>query len=255
MTTHNLEPLPRVIHLAGADGTGKTTQARAVMARLEHQSVRAHYVWLRYPRYLCTPFLVYARLRGYSRQEIVNETPHGYWEFERSWLMSKVFPWAVLVDAFIIGVIGVYIPLLRGRTVVCDRFVGDILVDLMVGTKDLRLDEKLPGRLFLRLLPRTTQMVVLELETAIAQERSPELTGDRSQPLRREAYLGLAARRGWPLVSSRLPMQEVTQRIMALITGQETHQMGDRQAAQIPASPDLPVAQTVEEPLSHRPQL
>jgi hypothetical protein len=135
--------------------------------------------------------------------------------------MSRVFPWALLLDTFIVGLLGIYLPLLRGFTVVCDRFVGDILVDMMVGLKDLRIDQRTPGRLFLALLPRGTQMVVLELETDIARQRSPELKGDRSQPLRRAAYLELAARRGWPLVSSNAPLQVVTDRVIAVIDGRE----------------------------------
>lgn len=219
--------LPRVIHLAGADGTGKTTQARAVQAWLAGRGLAVHYAWLRYPRYVCTPLLAYARLRGFSRQEVVDGNPHGYWDFERSWVMTHVFPWALLIDAFITGLAGIYIPLWRGQIVVCDRFVGDILVDLMTGLKDLQLDRRLPGRLFLRLLPRGTQMIVLELDTELARQRSPELAGDRSQPLRRAAYLELAARQGWPLLSSAAPAAAVTARITALLAGEDRGRGGD----------------------------
>jgi hypothetical protein len=86
---------PRCIHLAGVDGTGKTTQAKAVLTMLRSQGMRARYVWLRFPRLFCTPFLVYARWRGLSRYEVVDGQRHGYWDFESSWLMSKVFPWVL----------------------------------------------------------------------------------------------------------------------------------------------------------------
>ncbi len=210
---------PGLIHLAGADGTGKTTQARAIMAWLAACGVPAQYVWLRYPRYVTIPFLAYARLRGFSRQEVVDGNTHGYWDFERSWLMTHMFPWAILLDSLIIAIIGIYLPRRRGLTVVADRFVGDILVDVMTGLKDLDFDQKLPGRLFLRLLPAETRLIVLELDTEIARQRSPELKGDRSQPYRRTAYLGLAMRQGWPLVSSDAPVDVVTQRIVELIEG------------------------------------
>ncbi len=211
------EQLPGLIHLAGADGTGKTTQARAIMAWLAACAIPAQYVWLRYPRYLSIPFLAYARLRGYSRQEVVDGHTHGYWDFQRSWLMTHVFPWAILFDTLIIAVVGIYLPRRRGLTVVADRFVGDILVDVMTGLKDPDFDQALPGRLFLRLLPKETRLIVLELDTEIARQRSPELKGDRSQPYRRAAYLALAERRGWPLVSSDGPVEMVTQRIIEIV--------------------------------------
>ena len=202
------ERLPRCIHLAGADGSGKTTQARAIMAWLAGQGTQARYVWLRFPRLLCTPFLIYARLRGYSYQETVDGERYGYWDFRPSWVMRNLFPWALLVDTLIMALIRIYRPLWRGETVVCDRFVADVLVDLMLGVGDPCLDQRLPGRWFIGLLPRGTRTAVIDLETALAVERTPALRADRTRSARRELYLGLAARQGWPVVSA-APAPEV----------------------------------------------
>jgi hypothetical protein len=62
---------PRCIHLAGVDGSGKTRQAELIQSWLEQQGVPVRCVWLRFPRLFCVPFLIYARLRGYSRCETV----------------------------------------------------------------------------------------------------------------------------------------------------------------------------------------
>jgi len=84
---HNtIADLPHCVCLAGADGTGKTTQAKAILSLLQKQGIPARYVWLRFPWLFCTPFLVYARLRGYSRHEIVGGHRHGYWDFRTSWI-------------------------------------------------------------------------------------------------------------------------------------------------------------------------
>jgi thymidylate kinase len=205
---------PRCIHLAGADGSGKTTQARAVIGWLAQHGRTSQYVWLRFPRLLCTPFLVYARLRGYSYQETVEGERYGYWDFGRSWAMRRLFPWALLVDTLLMALIRIYWPLLRGETVVCDRFVADVLVDLMLGIGDPCLDQRLPGRLFVGLLPRGSRTVVIDLDTALAIARTPALRADRTRGARRELYLGLAARHGWPVVSAAAAPDVVTEELV-----------------------------------------
>ena len=145
---------PRCVHLAGENGAGKTTQAKALLALLRCDGLPARHVWLRFPRFFCAPLLAYARLRGYSHRETVDGHEHGYWDFRRSWIMSVLFPWALLLDSWLAALVKIYLPLWRGYVVVCDRFVIDILADLMVGLGDACWDERMPGRLFLALLPR-----------------------------------------------------------------------------------------------------
>lgn len=206
-----------LIHLAGVDGTGKTTQAEAILALLRSRGITARYAWLRFPRFFTIPFLVYARARGYSYRETVDGHEHGYWNFRASWIMSRVFPWVLWLDTFLLALFNVYIPLWLGRTVVCDRFVLDTLVDLMAGLADPRSDERLPGRLYLALLPRDARVVVLDLETAIARQRSPELGGDRTHSHRRQMYLDVAGRQGFPVVSTAASIGEVTSRLLGTI--------------------------------------
>lgn len=145
--------VPRCIHLAGADGTGKSTQARILSDLLRSQNTSVRYVWLRWPRLFSLPLLVYARLRGYSWKETVDGHPHGYWDFAGSWVMSRVYPWLLWIDALLYSAPNVYIPLLFGQRVVCDRFVVDTLADLMTALDDKDFDLRLPGSLFLALLP------------------------------------------------------------------------------------------------------
>jgi thymidylate kinase/predicted nucleotidyltransferase len=191
-----------LIHLAGVDGSGKTTQALRLLEAFEVRGLSASFAWVRFPRLFSIPFLVYARLRRYSWRETVNGVEHGYWDFRRSPLMTVVFPWALWIDTFLMALIKVYLPLLSGRVVVCDRFVVDILADLMIALDDRNFARRLPGRLFLALLPRSSRVVVLDIETSLARQRSPDLEGDKTHARRREIYLVLAESQRWPVVSS-----------------------------------------------------
>jgi hypothetical protein len=174
-------------------------------------------VWLRFPHLSCAPLLAYARWRGYSREETVDGARHGYWEFDRSWLMSRVFPWFLLFDAWLLALLKVYLPLARGRTVLCDRCVLDTLVDLMAGLADSHFDERLPGRCLFSPLGPPGLVVVIDLDTATCCRRSPELAGDRTHALRRALYLDLARRHGLPVISGEQAPQIVTRQILDLL--------------------------------------
>lgn len=209
---------PRCIHLAGADGSGKTTQARALVRHLEESGFRVRRVWLRHPRLFSVPFLAYARMRGYSSREKVAGIEHGYWNFGSSWLLQTIFPWVLLLDTALLALVRVHIPLLWGGIVVCDRFVVDTLADLMVGLGKGRYDVRPPGSWFLALLPSDAQVVVMDLDTKVAQQRSPDLAGDRTHALRRQTYLEMASRQGWAVLSSDAPVEAVTQKLVTLLS-------------------------------------
>jgi hypothetical protein len=181
---------------------------------LEKHGILTRCVWLRFPRLFCVPFLIYARLRGYSHREAVEGHQHGYWEFSGSWLMSRVFPWALLLDTLLSALVKVYVPLWRGCTVICDRFVVDILADLMTGLNDDCFDERLPGRLFWALLPRNARVFVLDLDTETTILRCPELKGDRTHTIRRANYLKIAHCYRLSTVPADAPIESVFLRLV-----------------------------------------
>jgi hypothetical protein len=92
--------------------------------------------------------------------------------------VSIAWPWVQFLDVVILVNLRVKLLLWRGFTVVCDRFVPDILVELMTDVDDSRLHEKLIGRLILRTMPEPIQMVLLYTDEKTAWERKndvPEL--------------------------------------------------------------------------------
>lgn len=231
-------PWPRCIYLAGVDGTGKTTQARAILAMFRQQNIPVRYVWLRFPRLFSVPFLIYARWRGYSHREWVNGHQHGYWNFSHSWLMSTLFPWILWLDTVLLTLIKVYLPLRLGYTLVCDRFVVDILADLMTGLDDLRFDERIPGRLFLDLLPQWTKVVILDLDTETVRQRSPELKGDRSHAQRRKVYLELARRHCLPILSTAPSIEAIRVRLIDEIAGRASPERSAEEPIPCEPTPD-----------------
>jgi thymidylate kinase len=205
---------PRFFYLTGCDGTGKTTQADLLCAHLRRLGARPRRVWLRFPFLFSLPLLAYARWRKLSWHEDIGGARHGYWDFRASRLLKTLLPWTLLVDAALAALIRVYLPLWSGETVVCERFVLDMLVDMAVAFDDAALSRRWPGRLFSRLLPRQATIVVLDLDAPTIRARRYDLQSDRRLEERLEMFRRLAADLALPLISSAAPMSEVSHKIL-----------------------------------------
>jgi hypothetical protein len=200
---------PRFIYLSGCDGTGKTTQVRLLMEQQSSQGMRTRHVWLRFPFVLSLPLLVYARGRGLSWHEQCGGVRHGYWDFRGAPLLRLLLPWTLFADAALVGLFKIHLPLWRGETVVCERYVLDMVVDLIVAFDDPDLHKHLPGRLFLNLLPAGAMIAVLDLDAATIRQRRADLVYDKKLEARLEAFRLIS--RDWklPIVSSFDPAKEV----------------------------------------------
>jgi thymidylate kinase len=206
-----------MVYITGADGTGKTSQARLLLNHLRRYGVHCRAVWLRFPFLFSLPLLVYARWRGFSWHEVVDGIDHGYWDFRLSWTMRVMFPWVLWLDAALAAIRTVYVPMLMGETIICERFVLDMLVDLMVATGDYRLHRRLPGNLFLGLLPNRARPVVLDLDPGTIRRRRDDLRTDRELENRLQGFRRLSSDLSLPVLSSRIPMGDLNRRIQELM--------------------------------------
>ena len=130
---------PRLICLIGPDGTGKSTFTRHLIDKIDENGGTASRIWLRYPFFFSIPILVYCRLTGLSYYLENQGVRYGVWEMWRSRWVPFLFSWCQLVDTFLFILVKIYLPLWMGRNVICDRYVHDVLVDLMLGIGELKL--------------------------------------------------------------------------------------------------------------------
>jgi hypothetical protein len=208
---------PHFIYITGCDGVGKTTQTRLLLAQLQKQRIKARHLWLRFPFLFSAPLLTFARGRGYSWSEVHQGVRHGYWDFRRSWMMRCVFPWVLLLDATIAAVWKVYLPLGLGWTIVCERFVLDMLIDLAVAYDDTSFFARLPGKWYVRLLPTNIHTVILDLDTETIRQRRPDLRSDYSLAQRLIGFQSLAMRLALPIVCNDDSIAVAASKIKAII--------------------------------------
>ena len=61
----------RLICLIGPDGTGKTTQAKALIDEFKKEGVICQYRWMRFLHFFSLPILAWARIAGLSEEIIL----------------------------------------------------------------------------------------------------------------------------------------------------------------------------------------
>jgi thymidylate kinase len=113
----------------------------------------------------------------------------------------------------------IYLPKRFGYTIVCDRFVYDTLVDLMVDLKDFEIHKKNLGALFLGLAPKNAIVIHLDLDEKIISERREDLKADSTLGFRRKLYSKLCQDFDIPTVENKKPVDEVQTEIAKCIKG------------------------------------
>ncbi len=196
-------PLDRIYAIVGLDGAGKTAVARAAAARLSREGHRTVVVWLRNPRLFSLAVQALFRLSGLSRavrlegdEDIITNLR------KHSWLFH-LLAWSMTFD-YIFGYLqkAAFRRVALGRTVICDRFVWDLIVDLSIasgsGEEFLRTPE---GRILLKLGLRHRTVLVTASPRTLT-ERKPILTLDPNLEERIRLYDVFSERFQWGTVTS-----------------------------------------------------
>jgi len=192
----------RLICLIGSDGVGKSTLVQHIIDFREAEGVRAKRVWFRYPFLFSIPILVYCRMSGLSYYQEHDGVRFGRWEFWRSRWVPQVFPWLQLIDTAIYLYLFVRLPLWLGRDLICDRFIHDVLVDIMAGISDHQLYIKRVGQLFIRLVPDVADVVCIDATWDVIRRRRPDLIHDATWQVRRDLYHSLSKELEIPIVDN-----------------------------------------------------
>ena len=164
-------------YITGSDGSGKTTILNDVEKKLLAQSKKTKHVWIRSPKIISKPLMVYCRLVGLTTYKTIDGVKYGKHEFYRSPFVSWLFPMLQLVD-FKIKWFFEKRKVKSNEILLFDRFSLDTLADLMVDTKRLDLHKTNIGRAFIDLIPKNTKILIPIVDENTIRDRKKDTLHD-----------------------------------------------------------------------------
>jgi hypothetical protein len=126
--------------------------------------------------------------------------------------------WCILTQVENIVKTGVKLvfPLLFGRTVICDRYALDMLVDGMAGLHDPSYHTRL-GFQLLRLLPKPSFAFLMDIDPEVAFERKPDLPSLEDYVERLRLYRELSSSWGVTIVNARVSADTIHRKVWKII--------------------------------------
>ncbi len=180
---------PPIIYFTGLDGSGKTTFVNMLAEALRRQGWPVKVVWLRMSHYLSKPLLLYCRLVGLTEYENINGVRVGYHHFYRSKIVSYLYIFLRGIDTWFDALFRVYIPArFFGKTIICDRYIFDALIDLMVDTH-LNLENSFVWNQLCKFIPKTSLIFFIERDDIYVRSCRPEMIWDELFFLRKSHYI------------------------------------------------------------------
>ncbi len=206
--------VPRVIYVMGIDGTGKTTVVEWLAQTLREQGYQVDVQWLRFNHVLSKPLLAFCRLVGLTRYEKKDGIRVGYHDFHRSKIVSWLFVLFQYLDALRVKMTRV-LPRLRNERgiVILDRYVYDIIIDLMIDTGIDDLDNTWLGRALIGLLPEGAAVLPLVREREALLAARPESAVDDNFMRRLQLYEQLVARQKLPVMENNSSLDDLLARV------------------------------------------
>lgn len=206
----------QVIFLTGVDGSGKTTHTRYLIEEMKKHGINAKRVWMRGRGlvFVSLPLLGVCRLAGLTKvQKLPNGDQVSEYHFFRNKAVSRIWPWMQLLESIIATVYLILIPSLFTKFVIVDRGVLDTLVDLCVDIRNEALINTV-GRLFVRLLPKNSLVIILDVSEEVSMSRKREIPNLSYLLSRRRAYHRLSMAYGWKVIDTSGDFQEVHREIL-----------------------------------------
>ena len=192
-----------LVAFSGVDGSGKSTQVDLLEDSFGKIHVGVLRIRSRWRPVLSLPLLVIMRRLGYARVHRAGGVYIVETRLPSTGGLTSL--WCILTQVENIVKTGVKLvfPLLLGRTVICDRYALDMVVDGMASLHDWPGRTRL-GFQLLRLLPKPNFAFFMDIEPEVAFKRKPDLPGLGDYVERLRLYRELSGPWGVERVNARL---------------------------------------------------
>jgi thymidylate kinase len=207
-----------LLSFSGIDGSGKTTQVEMLENRLKQNGISTVRMWSRWRPLLSLPLLQVLRWGGQLRVHKKDYLSTVEFQNPKNEGVASLWCFATQLENFLKTSLKISLPLALGRTVVCDRYTLDLLVDGMSDLHDspnkLRLGFKL-----LSLLPRPDWAFLIDTDADVAFKRKPDLPTVSHNVERIRLFLSLCDKAGVKVMDGRRSPDAIHQDVWDLVSG------------------------------------
>ena len=159
------------IALSGIDGAGKSTQLQLISDHLESRGESVIYLWSRGGN---TPGI--NALKQFIRKMALKKLPPSGHSAQRDYMLTRGWiqrVWLVLAIFDLIRIYGICIRwwLLTGKSVVCDRYLWDSLIDFKVMFPNIDIENWLLWKFLVWCTPVPTRSVLLMIPIEVSEAR------------------------------------------------------------------------------------
>lgn len=204
----------RLISLSGIDGSGKSTQINLIEKALKLENKKVIKLWTRGGN---TPGINF--VKDLARKILGNKLPPSGHSKKRDEMLTigwiqKLWLFIGIIDLIRIYGINIRIHLLLGKSVICDRFLWDTLIDFKIMFPKIEVDRWIVWKILVLLTPTPHKSILLTIPEDVSEKRCSEKyepfpdTPERRKT-RYEMYKKAAKRDYWVEIDALRPIDEV----------------------------------------------
>ena len=175
----------------GIDGSGKTTLAKSLVKDLKRNKIESKYLWwLEAENSIIRRFLRFLiPKKEKSKDKYSIKTSKNLTEFP---LLGSIYQYIVFIDYLRQGFLKIWIPLIFGKNIICDRYIYDVIISFSIEFNYSQKKFETMLSKFVHLFPEPNLTFLIDIPEEVAFKRKDDIHKFNYLTLQRLTYLDLA---------------------------------------------------------------